>query len=101
MLKVQYDAIHDGTEKSEDKTSYTYYNVNYAKPARQWLLDIMTSNTFTLESATSDTAVAGTTTRGVVRNGNNGATSVIGNPIVNTPALGTQSTTGGFRGGRN
>lgn len=94
MLKVQYDAIHDGTEKSEDKTSYTYYNVNYAKPARQWLLDIMTSNTFTIESATAATAAAGTTTRGVVRNGNSGAT-VVGNPI------GTQSTTGGFRGGRN
>lgn len=98
MLKVQYDAIHDGTEKSDDKTSYTYYNVNYAKPASQWLLDIMTSNTFTIESTTAATPVVGTTTRGVVRNGNSGAT-VVGNPIVNT--LGTQSTTGGFRGGRN
>lgn len=102
MLKVQYDAIHDGTEKSDDKTSYTYYNVNYAKPARQWLLDIMTSNTFTIESATAASPVAGTTTRGVVRNGNSGAT-VVGNPIVNPAVnpLGTQSTTGGFRGGRN
>ena len=96
MLRTQHDAIHDGTERSEDKTTYTYYNVNYAKPARQWLLDIMTSNTFTIETATAASVVAGTTTRGVVRNGNSGAT-VVGNPIINAP--GTQSATGGFRGG--
>lgn len=102
MLKIQYEAIHDGTEKSDDKTSYTYYNVNYAKPARQWLLDIMTSNSFTVDTATAVDPVGGTTTRGVVRNGNSGAT-VVGNPIVNpiVNPLGTQSTTGGFRGGRN
>ncbi len=98
MLKSQYEAIRDGTEKADDETSYTYYNVNYAKPARQWLLDIVTSNTFSTETATAADPLTGTTTRGVVRNGNNGAT-VVGNPIGNTPA--TQSTTGGFRGGRN
>lgn len=101
MLKSQYEAIHDGTERSEDKTTYTYYNVNYAKPASKWLADIMTMNTFSVDTASTTVAVnplAGTTTRGVVRGGN--GTTVVGNPIQNT--IGTQSTTGsGFRGGRS
>ncbi len=99
MLRSQYEAIHDGTEKSEDKTTYTYYNVNYAKPASQWLADIMTGTTFTTEAAGTATTVnpLAPTGRGVVRGGN--GTTVVGNPIVNT--IGTQNATQGFRGGRS
>ncbi len=101
MLKSQYEAIHDGTERSEDKTTYTYYNVNYAKPASQWLADIMTLNTFST-GTTDSTAVAvaaGTTTRGTVRGGN-GAT-IVGNPIVNTLGVQGTATNQGFRGRSN
>lgn len=103
MLKSQYESIHDGTERADDRTTMTYYNVNYAKPARQWLADIMASN-FSTSTDASGAPVAtnpltGTTSRGVVRGGNATPTIVNGNPITNT--IGTTNTGSGFRGGRN
>lgn len=103
MLKSQYEAIHDGTERSEDKSTYTYYNVNYAKPASQWLADIMTNNKFSTEVTDSTTVavnpLAGNTGRGVVRGGN--GTTVVGSPIQNTIGTPSANQPQGFRGGRS
>lgn len=123
-LRSQYEAIHDGTERGEDKTTYTYYNVNYAKPASQWLADIMNTSNFKIDlnDTTNNTANNPlinpnnpNTGRGVVRGGNNGNVGIgnqinnsIGspnnsnvnmpNPNNNSIQFGTQQQ--GFRGGR-
>jgi len=73
MLNSQLEAIKEGTESAEDKSTYSYYNVKYAKPASQWLADIMNSSNFSTEGTGSSVSVdpsQNSTTRGVVRGGN-------------------------------
>lgn len=114
MLRSQQEAIKDGTESAEDKNTYSYYNVKYAKPASQWLADIMNSSNFSIEGTSSSVSVdpsQNSTTRGVVRGGNgNTATggpiqNNIGNQVNNgnkmtLPTVQFGTTQQGSRGGR-
>lgn len=118
MLKSQYEAIHDGTDRAQDKMTYTYYNNNYAKPANKWLSDIMNSNNFSIDESgaatVSNNPLISGTTRGVVRGGESITTTgpqinnTFGSPTngsnnLNFPNSGPQfgNTQTGFRGGRN
>lgn len=118
-LQAQYSAIKDGTDASEDKATYNYYNLNYVKPASKWLADIMNVSNFSVDTQTSNGTTVSTgsvfnpngqqqaqPTRGVVRGGSTSNPLMVNQPsqIMNqgqqsgTIQFGNTQT--GTRGGR-
>lgn len=95
LLASHDSAITAGFDRAEDKSTLSYYNSNYAKPASQWLIDIQNSTNFSTEtvSVTVDPNANGSN-RGVVRGGNGNTT--VGNPLNTTDGKITTPNTNGF-----